>query len=179
MRSGGGKCHNPTAQELLAEYRKVTVDSLFTHVPGSNCNLDAGEFLVKLHHFQTIPNTPIEIIPFAIFPITNVLDNSIVLIELDICNYIRKYCCTNCVDLICMSASNCFSSNHLLIMDKSKNVYNNNRFQPTTIFVDYVRKLYILFKYYINDIVYKVNICRVFNHIISVNNMYFDYCDNC
>ena len=68
-----------------------------------------------------------------------------------------------------MSASNCFSSDHLLIMDKSKNVYNNNRFQPTTIFVDYVRKLYILFKYYINDIVYKVNICKVFNHIISVN----------
>ena len=78
-----------------------------------------------------------------------------------------------------MSASNCFSSDHLLIMNKSKNVYNNNRFQPTTIFVDYVRKLYILFKYYINDIVYKVNICKVFNHIISVNNIYFDYCDNC
>ena len=26
---------------------------------------------------------------------------------------------------------------------------------------------------------YKVNICKLFNHIISVNNIYFDYCDNC
>ena len=152
---------------MLAKYRKVTVDSLFTHVPGSNFNLDAGEFLVKLHQLRTIPNTPIptilypEIIPYAIFPITNLLDNSIVLIALDICNYIRKYCYTKCIYLICMSASNCFSSDHLLIMDKSKNVYNNNRFRPITIFVDYVRKLYILFKYYINDIVYKLNICKV------------------
>ena len=24
---------------------------------------------------------------------------------------------------------------------------------------------------------YKINICKVFNHIISVNNIYFDYCD--
>ena len=78
-----------------------------------------------------------------------------------------------------MSASICFSSDYLLIMDKSKNVYNNNRLQPTAIFVDYVRKLYILFKYYINDIVYKVNICKVFIHIIYVNNIYFDYCDTC
>ena len=78
-----------------------------------------------------------------------------------------------------MSASNYFSSDNLLIMDKSKNVYNNNRFKPTTIFGDYVRKLYILFKYYINDIVYKVNSCKVFNYIISVNNIYFDYCDTC
>ena len=88
MRSVGGNRNNPTAQEFLAEYRKVTVDLLFTHVAGSNCNLDAGEFLVKLHKLQTIPNTPIhtilypEIIPFAIFPITNLLDNSIVLIAL-------------------------------------------------------------------------------------------------
>ena len=98
----------PTAQELLAEYRKVTVDLLFTHVPGSNCNLDTDEFFVKLHQLQTIPNTHIptilyyEIIPFTIFPITNLLDNSIVLIALNICNYIRKYCCTKCVDLICV-----------------------------------------------------------------------------
>ena len=107
-------------------------------------------------------------IPFTTFPITHLLDNSIVLIALDICNYIRKYCCTKCFDLIRISVSTCFSSDHLLIMDKSKNVYNNNRFQPATIFVEYVRKLYILFKYYINDIVDKVNICKVFNHIISV-----------
>ena len=97
MRSGGGNLYNPTAQELLAEYRKVTVDLLFTHVPGSNCNLDAGEFLVKLHQLQSIPNTPIptilypESIPFTIFPIINLLDNSIVLIALNIYNYIRKY----------------------------------------------------------------------------------------
>ena len=83
MRSGGRNRDNPTAQEFFAKYRKVTVDSLFTHVAGSNCNLDAGEFLVKLHQLRTIPNTPIppilypEIIPFAIFPITNLLDNSI------------------------------------------------------------------------------------------------------
>ena len=108
MRYGGGNRDNPTAQELLAEYRKVTVDLLFTHVPGSNCNLDAGEFLVKLHQLQTIPNTPIptilypEIIPFTILPITNLLDNSIVLIALNICNYIRKYCYTKCVNLICV-----------------------------------------------------------------------------
>ena len=49
MRSGGGNRDNLTAQEFLAEYQKVTVDSLFTHVPGSDCNLDAGEFIAKLH----------------------------------------------------------------------------------------------------------------------------------
>ena len=70
---------------------------------------------------------------------------SIVLIALDICNYIRKYCCTKCVDLICMSASNCFSSDQLLIMDKSKNVYNNNRFQ----LVNQLRYLLIMFVSYI------------------------------
>ena len=26
---------------------------------------------------------------------------------------------------------------------------------------------------------YKVNICKVFNRIISVNIIYFDYCDTC
>ena len=78
-----------------------------------------------------------------------------------------------------MSASICFSSDHLLIMDKSKNAYNNNKFQPTTICVYYVRLLYILFKYHVNDIVYKVRMCKVFNYIISVNNIYFDYCDTC
>ena len=61
MRSGGGNRDNRTAQEFLAEYRKVTVYSLFTHVAGSNCNLDAGDFLVKLHQLQNIPNTPIPI----------------------------------------------------------------------------------------------------------------------
>ena len=57
--------------------------------------------------------------------------------KLDICNYIRKYCCTKCVDLICVWI-NLFLK-YLLIMDTSNNVYNKNRFQPTTIFVDYVR----------------------------------------
>ena len=54
-----------------------------------------------LQNYYINPNTPTihtilypEINPFDIFPITNVLDNSIVLITLDICNYIRKYCCT-------------------------------------------------------------------------------------
>ena len=84
---------------------------LFTHVPGSNCILEAGEFLVKLHQLQTIQNTPLptilypEIIPFTIFPITNLLYNSIVLTALDICNYIRKYCYNispKFVDLICV-----------------------------------------------------------------------------
>ena len=47
-----------------------------------------------------------------------------------------------------------------------------------------LRYLLIMFVSYIfylniNDIVYKVNICKVFNHIISVNNIYFDYYDNC
>ena len=49
MRHGCGNRDNPTAQELLAEYRKVTVDSLFTHVTESNRDLDAGEFIAKLN----------------------------------------------------------------------------------------------------------------------------------
>ena len=65
MRFGGGNRDNPTAQELLAEYRKVTVDSLFTHIPVCNYSLDAGEFLVKLHQLQNIPNTPI---PAILYP---------------------------------------------------------------------------------------------------------------
>ena len=97
---------------------------------GSNCNIYSGEFLIKLLQLQTIPNTPKpiifypEIIPFTTFLITNLLYNSIVLIALDIRNYIHKYCYTKCVDLICMSATTYFYSDHLLIMNKSKNVYN-------------------------------------------------------
>ena len=52
IRSGGGNRDNPSALEFAAEYRKITVDSLFDTVRGSNCNLDAGEFLVKLNQLQ-------------------------------------------------------------------------------------------------------------------------------
>ena len=62
-------------------------------------------------------------------------------------------------------------------MDKSKNV--DNRIQPTTKFLHYINLLSILFNSYISDIIYKENICKVFIHIVSVNNINFDYCDTC
>ena len=43
----------------------------------------------------------------------------------------------------------------------------------------YLLIMFVSYIFYLNDIVYKVNICKIFNHIISVNNIYFDYCENC
>ena len=183
MRSGGGNRDNPSAGEFLAEYRKITVDSLFDQVRGSNCKLDAGEFLLKLTQLQEcIPTSisPTLFLPNIVnitLPSSILLDNSIVELTINICDFIRTKYCNSCYNLVCLPVSSCFTNNLLYSMDKSKNV--DNRIQPTTKFLHYINLLSILFNSYISDIIYKENICKVFIHIVSVNNINFDYCDTC
>ena len=62
-------------------------------------------------------------------------------------------------------------------MDKSKNI--ENRIECKAIFFNYVKQMYFLFKHYINDMVYKNDICKNFNLIFDSNNITFDYCGTC
>ena len=183
IRSGGGNRDNPSANEFLAEYRKITVDTLFSKVRGSNCNLDAGEFLLKLEQLQkahpvsnivvTIPT----ITALTTLPRSSLLENTISLLTIDICEYISKLYCKVCVSLVCVSSNSCFSSNVLLLMDKYKN--SNNQLIPSPAFINYIYSLYMLFNTYQNDIIYRDNVCKIFIKIITVNNVKFDYCGVC
>ena len=184
IRSGGGNRDNPSAFEFATEYRKVTVDSLFDKVRGSNCNLDAGEFLVKLNQLQdqqpATPDEPDITLPGfspVIFHNSDLVDNTITLLTEDICQYVISNFCCDCCKLVCDSASSVFSRNEILSMDMSKN--NMNRIQPTILFNNYIKQLYILFNLYVEKIVHKANICNTFLYILSINNVIFKYCDVC
>ena len=156
MWSGGGNRDNPSAGEFLAEYRKITVYSLFDPVRGSNCKLDAGEFLLKLTQLQEC--LPTNISPTFHLPnIVNIpssilLYNYIVELTINICNFIRTKYCNSCYNLVCLPVSSCFTNTLLYSMDKSKNL--DNRIQPTTEFINYINLLSILFNSYISDIIY-------------------------
>ena len=60
---------------------------------------------------------------------------------------------------------------------KSKN--STKRKELTNSFVCYIRKLYILFNLYQNEIIYKDNICKLFCNIVIINNVKFNYCGSC
>ena len=181
--AGGGNRDNPSANEFLAEYRKVAVDSLFCKVRGSNCSLDAGELLLKLDQVQRESENPAlinlpDVTPIPIdLSVSSIRDNTIILICLDICTYISRLYCNSCIYLVCTDVSSSFDSNLILLMDLSKN--STNRKCPTTLFYEYVHKLYILFNHYQNDIIYVSNICKLFIKIVCVNNVLFNYCGTC
>ena len=184
MRSGGGNRFNPAAHEFLSEYRKITVDSLFTKVRGSNCNLDAGEFLLKLEQLQkcerpipVVVNIPENITPIASFEQSNLFENAISVLAFEICEYVCKMFCKDCIGLVCNDSTSSFSSNILLLRDKTKN--SDNRRQPSTLFLCYIRKLYIIFNCYQNDILHKDNLCKLFYNIVQVNRTNFVYCGIC
>ena len=85
--------------------------------------------------------------------------------------------CKDCINIVCSDCSYIFSSNVVLLMDKSKNA--TIRKEPTNSFVCYIRKLYILFNLYQNEIIYKGNICKLFCNIVIINNVKFNYCGSC
>ena len=58
IRAGGENIDNPLALEFLAEYRKVAVDSLFCNIRGSNCQVDASDFLIKNRSTSKLLNNP-------------------------------------------------------------------------------------------------------------------------
>ena len=39
---------NPPASELSSEFLKIYINELFTKIEGSNCELDPGDFLIKV-----------------------------------------------------------------------------------------------------------------------------------
>ena len=58
MRHGGGNRDNSSVFEFMSEYRKVSIESIFAKVRGSNCSMDAGDFLIKLNQFQSLVHVP-------------------------------------------------------------------------------------------------------------------------
>ena len=58
MRHGEGNRDNPSVFEFMSEYRKVSIESIFAKVRGSNCSTDAGDFLIKLNQFQSLVHVP-------------------------------------------------------------------------------------------------------------------------
>ena len=52
MRSGGGNRVNPSASEFSSEFLKVYINELFTKIDGTNCELDPGDFLIKLDEMK-------------------------------------------------------------------------------------------------------------------------------
>ena len=58
MRHGGGNRDNPSVFEIMSEYRKVSIESIFAKVRGSNCRMDAGDFLINLNQFQSLVHVP-------------------------------------------------------------------------------------------------------------------------
>ena len=53
-----GNRDNPSVFEFMSEYRKVSIESIFAKVRGSNCSTDAGDFLIKLNQFQSLVHVP-------------------------------------------------------------------------------------------------------------------------
>ena len=186
MRSGGGNRDNPSAQEFVAEYRKVLVDSLFDPVRGSNCSLDAGDFLLKMQSMQEVTtdivsdevdevveivNVPTDL-KFSALPENEILDSAIKL-----CLYVRTNFCRTCSELVCVETSNMFPSNHIYYMDTSKNC--TDRLSCSSMFLVYVRSLYFVFNNCINDIIYKRNIFKLFRYIVNASNISLILCGTC
>ena len=44
--------------KFMSEYRKVSIESIFAKVRGSNCSTDVGDFLIKLNQFQSLVHVP-------------------------------------------------------------------------------------------------------------------------
>ena len=49
MMHGEGNRDNPAVFEFISEYRKVSIESIFAKVRGSNYSTEAGDFLIKLN----------------------------------------------------------------------------------------------------------------------------------
>ena len=98
-----------------------------------------------------------------------------------ICNYIRRNYCKYSADLVCLNISSNFTNIHgtILYMEKLKKNININRIQPHPLCITYVDKLYALFNIYFSEIIYKNNICILFNHIVSNNTICFSYYNAC
>ena len=52
MLSGVGNLVNPSASEFSSEFLKIYINELFTKIEGSNCELDPGDFLIKVDEIK-------------------------------------------------------------------------------------------------------------------------------
>ena len=126
-------------------------------------------FLLKLSQLQqNNPNPPVITLP-NVSPltmdliVTPLLDNAIVLFNIDICNFITKRYCSECITLVCKDVDNSFNSNLLILIDSIK--HSSCRKKPTENFLHYTQSLYMLFNYYKNEIIYLSDIAKVYqNH---------------
>ena len=187
MRHGGGNRDNPSVFEFMSEYRKVCIESIFAKIRGSNCSMDAGDFLIKLNQFQSLVHVPINkctlLTTDDVIPINDVINpllenNALIALCIDIVvKFCKNFHCSDCFKLICNNVSTEFSSNFLYIMDKSKNI--NNRISPTNSFIAYIKQLEYYFSKYIYSILHLCNVRQLFKRIITNYDILFIFCKNC
>ena len=183
MRSRGGNRDNPTPMEFASDYRAISVDSLFVKIKGSNCELDAGEFLLKLnsyidntHNAPPITNTSLAVYLEPDLNISIIDDNSLHLL----CSNIIQICyskfkCNDCLNLLSIESSNVFTAGSVrLMLDE-----NSSKYYPSPLFYNYIKNLFTCFRNNIMSILYKNEIYIKFVNLIYTNNFIFKYCDIC
>ena len=174
MRHGEGNRDNPSVFEFMSEYRKVSIESIFAKVRGSNCSMEAGDFLIKLNQFQSLVHVPTNkctlLTTDDVIPINDVINpllenNALIALCIDIVvKFCKHFHYSDCFKLICNNVKTEFSSNFLYIMDKSKNI--NNRISPTNSFIAYIKQLEYYFSKYIYSILHLCNVRQLFKRII-------------
>ena len=150
---------NPTPIEFVSDYRAISVDSLFVKIKGSNCELDAGEFLLKLnsyidntHNAIPITNTSLAVHLEPDLNISIIDDNSLHLL----CSNIIQICyskfkCNDCLNLLSKESSNVFTAGSVRLM-----LYeNSSKYYPSPLFYNYIKNLFTCFRNNIMSILYK------------------------
>ena len=184
IRNRGGNRDNPSPMEFVSDYRALTVDSLFIEIKGSNCILDAGEFLLKINAFrnQLSITTPITrsnniLITNHNLPIISNIDANA--IHLLCCNIIKnvyvKFKCDSCLLLLSKPTSSTFSVSSIRVM-LDVNIVN---YIPSDLFYNYICELLQCFRTNIMNILYDKNIYSNFCKILFENNILFVYCNEC
>ena len=180
IRSRGGNRDNPNVEEFIADYRAISVDSLFIPIEGSNCNIDPGEFLLKLNSYTTEEKiVSSEIITYVNeeLDISEIEENSIMIIAQELVEKLcNKFNCTECSLLLYNHDINIFASNYISIVLKSTKKCN---YYPTESFNNFIFNLENLFRNNIMDIIYKNNIFVLFKNMIIISECKLILCNNC
>ena len=163
IRNRGGNRDIPSPMEFVSDYSALTVDSLFVEIKGSNCILEAGEFLLKINAFrnQLLETTRITrsnnilITNHNVPIISNIDANSIHLLCSNIIkNVYVKFKCDSCLLLLSKPTSSTFSVSSIRVM-LDVNIVN---YIPSDLFYNYICELLKCFRTNIMNILYDNNI---------------------
>ena len=184
MRSGGGNRDNPSAAEFSTEYIKVCISELFNKIDGSNCELDAGEFLIKMEELKNIPHIkPLKTLPVILTENLRNLDiietNAATVLAEDIAiSNLRQYPCQACSILMLEDGSASFAAEYVACMQQKKNSSKEYSNVPTKSFLEYIKILETVYHNNIEIILHEDNVCTHFMNLVNEKTM-FDYCKEC